>query len=104
MREKLRPDWMEGIGPRGTAMGNLYQYHPEEWKNIALPIVDVITALLKEVYKLHMRSEHDFKFAEKIEKNEREHFTRVTRDIAELSKKIDKETARVQEVVTDQFK
>ena len=95
-REKLKPDWMEGIGPRSTQMGNLYNYHPDEWKNIALPIVEVITTLLREVYKLHLRIDHDMKFVEKIDKNEREHHRLVTKDISELGKKLDKETNRLQ--------
>ena len=94
---------MEGIGSRSTAMGNLYNIHPEEWKNIALPIVEVITTLLREVYKLHLRQETDFKVVDKIEKNERDHYIRVTKDISDLSKKAEKETTRVQETVTQKF-
>ena len=80
-RERLKPEWMEGLGPRNTVMGNLYNFHPDEWKNVALPVVECISQLLKEVYKLHMRVDSDSKVIDRIEKLEREHHERLRRDI-----------------------
>ena len=35
-------------------MGKMFEQNPAEWKNIALPVVDCITVLLQETYKLHL--------------------------------------------------
>ena len=48
--------WMQGISKTSLPI-KMNNIEPENWKNIPLPLVEVIRTLLTEVYRLGLKEE-----------------------------------------------
>ena len=50
------PTWMHDINKNSPGC-SLKGIFPEEWNNIALPIVDTLILMLKEIYRLDLKTD-----------------------------------------------
>ena len=57
----------------------LSQAHPEEWKNIAIPITETICLLLKEVHRLGLRDDEHCKQLASLKQKQQEEEQRAAK-------------------------
>ena len=86
-KNSLDPEWMSAARAH-TNMGNLYAFHPKDWNNIPHPLVDVVTCLLQEVYKLHQKTDHTQIRFDEHNSSLRESTTKMKRETEELRQRM----------------
>ena len=62
-------------------MGEFHDVNPDDWKNIPIPLVHAMKAVLIEIGKLNKLTQQEAKKTALLDKREEDHSKTITRDL-----------------------
>ena len=74
------PTWMDDINKNSPGC-SLRGIFPEEWNNIALPIVDTLILMLKEIYRLDLKTDDLGKSSNTLKQKQVDNYKQSNRNI-----------------------